>query len=277
MVTLEEIKKKRKIKMLIKGPTAVGKTHACMKIVDTVLKSGKTVLYLDHEKGAIEEIIRYFESNNITDLKGFHHENYFAYDDLYDKIRRYLDPNSDIGNRIGGPVDLIIIDPLPLLQICRISATEAIKRQGFYYQGDKKIHLVNMDDPSKYMGVMNYDNKITYALRGWQYQLPNDWEMIFKDVLVSINPDIVCTLMLPDEKNHLDGCFDYIYELSKIEEPVQVQEKDERGNTVIKNMTKIIYKGIPKKIRGAEIKEFTILPDPWKLMVETFNKKYSKS
>lgn len=283
MVTLDEIKAKRKIKMLIKGPTAVGKTYACMKITDAVLKAGKKVLYLDHERGAIEEIVRYFEANGITDLKGFYHEDYTAFMDLHGKIKRYVDDTTvlrrcrDENGRDAvemGPVDLIIIDPMPLLQMCRISATEQIKKQGFYYQGDMKINLVDMEDPAKYTGTRNFDNRITYALRGWQYQLPNDWEMIFKDVLVSINPDIVCALMLPDEKNSLDGCFDYIYELSKIEEPVQVQDRDEKGNIVIKNVTKNLYRGIPKKIRGAEIKEFTILPDPWKFMVETFNKKY---
>ena len=60
MVTLEEMKQKRKLKVLLKGPTAVGKTFTCMKIVDVVLKAGKKCLYLDHERSATEEIIKYF-------------------------------------------------------------------------------------------------------------------------------------------------------------------------------------------------------------------------
>ncbi len=275
MVSLEEIKAKRKLKILLKGSSAVGKTHACIKVADAVLKAGKKVLYLDHERGAIEEIVRYFESNNITDLNNFYHEDYTAYMDLYEKIKRYTDKNMCLATG-KGPVDLIIIDPMPLLQLCRISATEQIKKQGFYYQGDMKVHLVDMEDPSKYTGTKYIDNRITYSLRGWQYSLPNDWEMAFKDVLVSITPDLVCTLMLPDEKNTLDGCFDFIYEFNKTEEPVQ-QESYENGNLIIKNITKNIYRGIPKKVRGAQIKEFAIITDPWRLAVEIFNKKYSVS
>lgn len=274
MVTLEEIKAKRKLKVLLKGFTSVGKTHCCVKVADTALRAGKRVLYLDHERGSIEEIIRYLESESAKEgkegkegnvnIKNFFHEDYFAYMDLNEKIKRHL---------LTG-IDLIIIDPMPLLSICRISATDQIKKQGFYYQGDMKVNLVNMTDPEKYLGVKNVDNKITYSLRGWQYSLSNDWETTFKDTLVSITPDIVCTLMLPDEKNSLDGCFDYILELSKIEDPIQTQRMDGKGNLVIENSMAYIYKGIPKKVRGAETKKFSMLTDPWKYITEIFNQKY---
>jgi hypothetical protein len=268
MVTLTEIKAKRKLKVLLKGFTSVGKTHCCVKVADTALRAGKKVLYLDHERGSIEEIIRYLESPDVIDgkvnTKNFFHEDYFAYMDLSEKIKRHL---------LTG-IDLIIIDPMPLLTLCRISATDQIKKQGFYYQGDMKVNLVNMTDPEKYIGNKNVDNKITYSLRGWQYSLPNDWEIAFKDTLVSIVPDIVCTLMLPDEKNSLDGCFDYILELSKIEDPVQTQRM-EKGNLVIENAMSFIYKGIPKKVRGAETKKFSMITDPWKYISEIFQQKYT--
>lgn len=267
MVTLEEIKAKRKLKVLLKGYTSTGKTHCCVKVADTALRAGKKVLYLDHERGSVEEIIRYLESSDVKEgkvnTKNFFHEDYFAYMDLSEKIKRHL---------LTG-IDLIIIDPMPLLILCRISATDQIKKQGFYYQGDMKISLVNMTDPEKYTGIKNVDNKITYSLRGWQYSLSNDWEITFKDTLVSIIPDIVCTLMLPDEKNSLDGCFDYILELSKIEDPIQTQ-KMEKGNLVIENSMSYIYKGIPKKVRGAETKKFSMITDPWKYIAEIFQSKY---
>lgn len=271
MVTLEEIKAKRKLKILLKGGTSTGKTHCCVKVADTALRAGKKVLYLDHERGSVEEIIRYLELESVKDVKdrvntrNFFHEDYFAFMDLSEKIKRYL---------MTG-IDLIIIDPMPLLNICRISATDQIKRQGFYYQGDMKVNLVNMTDPEKYLGIKNVDNKITYSLRGWQYSLSNDWETTFKDTLVSITPDIVCTLMLPDEKNSLDGCFDYILELSKIEDPLQTQRMDSKGNLVIENAMSYIYKGIPKKVRGAETKKFSMLTDPYKYIVEIFQNKYT--
>lgn len=273
MVTLEEIKAKRKLKVLLKGYTSVGKTHCCVKVADAALRVGKRVLYLDHERGSIEEIIRYLESESAKDekdkvnIKNFFHEDYFAYMDLSEKIKRHL---------LTG-IDLIIIDPMPLLSICRISATDQIKKQGFYYQGDMKVNLVNMTDPEKYLGVKNVDNKITYSLRGWQYSLSNDWETTFKDTLVSITPDIVCTLMLPDEKNSLDGCFDYILELSKIEDPMQTQRMDTKGNLVIENSMSYIYKGIPKKVRGTETKKFSMLTDPWKYITEIFQQKYHRN
>lgn len=269
MVSIEEMRAKRKLKILLKGFSSTGKTHCCVKVADTALRAGKKVLFLDHERGSVEEIIRYLElsSSDIKDgkinIKNFFHEDYFAYMDLSEKIKRHL---------LTG-IDLIIIDPMPLLTLCRISATDQIKRQGFYYQGDMKVNLVNMTDPEKYLGTKNVDNKITYSLRGWQYSLPNDWEIAFKDTLVSIVPDIVCTLMLPDEKNSLDGCFDYILELSKIEDPVQTQRM-EKGNLVIENAMSFIYKGIPKKVRGAETKKFSMLTDPYKYIVEIFQSKY---
>ena len=249
-------------------------THCCVKVADTALRAGKRVLYLDHERGSVEEIIRYLESDSIKEgkegnvnIKNLFHEDYFAYMDLNEKIKRYL---------LTG-IDLIIIDPMPLLSICRISATDQIKKQGFYYQGDMKVNLVNMTDPEKYLGVKNVDNKITYSLRGWQYSLSNDWETTFKDTLVSITPDIVCTLMLPDEKNSLDGCFDYILELSKIEDPMQTQRMDTKGNLVIENSMSYVYKGIPKKVRGTETKKFSMLTDPWKYIVELFQLKYGSN
>jgi len=275
MVSLEEIKQKRKIKVLLKGLTATGKTYTCMKIVDLLLKADKRVLYLDHERGAIEEIINYFEDNKIEQTDNFIHEDYFGFIDLVEKIKKYgIKNNGDnVNNSI---VNLIVIDPLPLLQICRISATEQIKKQGFYYMGDKIIKLIDIDEPEKVSDQINdrsIDNKITYSLRGWQYHLPNDWEMTFKDVLVSITPDIVVTLMLPDSKNTLDGSFDYIIDMTR-EDTIKQKHSVVNGNPNIDNIIEKVYKGIPRKIRGERKAQIIELNDPWKSVIKPFERKY---
>lgn len=269
MVTLDEIKKKRKLKVLLKGQTAVGKTFTCMKIVDVALKAEKRVLYLDHERSAIEEIIKYFEDNNITELENFSHEDYFNFNDLIFNIKRYTVDNEN-------KVDLIVIDPLPLLQICRLSATDEIKKQGFYYLGEKLIKLEDIksaDEYSKRIDDGKVDNKITYSLRGWQYQLPNDWQMNFKDMMVSMPVDLVVTLLTPDEKNTLDPIFDYVVELSQVIASEQTQ-KIISGKLETEYTTKKVYKGIPRKVRGERIQKIEEMVDPWKAIIKPFCRKY---
>lgn len=258
MVTLEEIRKKRKIKVLLTGPFSSGKTFTCMKIVDIAIRAGKRVLYLDRENGSTEEIDNYFVVNGITELSNFYYENYFDYHDLSLKIKSYRkEKDSDsIYN-----VDLIIIDPFPLLQICRKSATDYIKEQGYYkVEGNKIIKLVDTTKMDKEDVIKrgNLDNIKTFNITGWQYSLPNQWEWNFKDFLTSIPPDILCTLMTPDDKNTLEGMFDYIIELVR----------NDSGK----------YKGIPRKIRGGGADSNTgISPEwinPWQRIQRPFCRKY---
>lgn len=256
MVTLEDIRRKRKIKVLLKGPFASGKTFTCMKIVDVAIRAEKRVLYLDRESGSTEEIENYFVTNEITNLDNFYHENYFDYHDLNEKIKSYR-KEKDSDKEYN--VDLIIIDPFPLLQICRKSATDYIIEQGFYKgEGNKIIKLVDISemDREDFIKRGNLDNIKTFSIMGWQYSLPNQWEWNFKDFLTSIPPDILCTLMIPDEKNTLEGMFDYIIELLR----------SDSGK----------YKGIPRKIRGGN--QGSGIPpewiDPWKRIIRPFCRKY---
>lgn len=257
MVTLEEIRKKRKIKVLLTGPFSSGKTFTCMKIVDVALRAGKKVLYLDRESGSIEEIETYFVTHNVTELSGFYHECYFDYHDLDLKIKSYR-TKSDSDDEYK--VDLIIIDPFPLLQICRKSATDYIKEQGYYKNEGKMVKLVEIGNMNKeeFIKKGNLDNIKTFSLVGWQYSLPNQWEWNFKDFITSIPPDILCTLMTPDVKNTLEGMFDYIIELVK----------SDSGK----------YKGIPRKIRGGtDASSSGIAPEwvnPWTRIQRPFCRKY---
>lgn len=257
MVTLEEIRKKRKIKVLLKGPFSSGKTFTCMKIVDVAIRAGKSVLYLDRENGSTEEIDNYFVTNGITELKNFHYEGYFDYHDLDLTIKNYRKVK---GSDETYNVDLIVIDPFPLLQICRKSATDYIKEQGYYKAEGKTIRLVDITGMNKedFIKKDNLDNIKTFNITGWQYSLPNQWEWNFKDFLTSIPPDILCTLMTPDEKNTLEGMFDYIIELTR----------SDSGK----------YKGIPRKIRGGgDANSNVISPewiDPWKRIQKPFCRKY---
>jgi hypothetical protein len=270
MVSLEDIKKKRKIKLLLKGGSAVGKTFTCIKIAHVALQAGKKVLYLDHERGAIEEIIHYFEVNNITDLQNFEHEDYFEFGDLVNIIKKY---SVDSVNK----VDLIIIDPLPLTQVCRISATNDIKNQGFYYQGEKVVKLEDMKNITQFTTRINsgdVDNKTTFSLRGWAYSLPNHWELEFKDLLVSMPPDVIVTLLTPDKKNNLDPYFDYVLEMSQVSvsDPVQKVVAGKLETTYVRRK---IYKGIPKKIRGESQQIVEEMENPWKAILKPFCRKYS--
>lgn len=269
MVTLEEIKKKRKMKVLLKGGSAVGKTFTCMKIVNIALQAGKHVLYLDHERGAIEEIVNYFEKNNVTDIINFHHEDYFEFGDLINNIKKYT---LEIENK----VDLIVIDPLPLTQVCRISATNDIKQQGFYYQGEKVVKLEEMKNSKDFtarIAAGDVDNKITYSLRGWQYSLSNHWQLSFQDMLVSLPFDVVATLLTPDKKNNLDPFFDYVLEMSQSITSDQSQ-KVINGKIEIEYSRRKIYKGIPRKIRGENIQIIEEMENPWRAIIKPFCRKY---
>ncbi len=270
MVTLEEMKQKRKLKVLLKGPTAVGKTFTSMKIVDVVLKAEKKVLYLDHERSATEEIIKYFEDNNVTDLQNFTHEDYFSYNDLVSNIKKYTS-NSE------NKVDLIVIDPLPLLQVCRISATDDIKNQGYYHaEGHKVVKLEDIKNPSEYTKRIEdgkVDNINTFSLTGWQYSLPNFHELKFKDMMVSLPVDVVVTLLLPDDKNTLDPLFDYVVEMSQVM-ATESQQKVVSGKIEMEYTSKKVYKGIPRKVRGEQILNVEEMIDPWKAVIKPFCRKY---
>lgn len=277
MVTLEEMKQKKKIKVLLKGYTASGKTFTCIKVAEIGLRAGKNVLYLDHERGSVDEIINYFEDHKTKNIENLYHEDYRDYNDLMSKIKKYVIEKKDSkGNALkGNGIDLVIIDPIPLLQICRISATETIKKQGFYYMGEKMVKLVDIEDPSQFTKQIangDVDNRIAYSLRGWQYQLSNDWEWGFKDFLVSMPPDIVCTLMTDEdkkEKNTLDGCFDYVIEMFKKEDTIQTTKKTGTEIAISKE-----YKAIPRKLRGEKQRITPEWTDPWRRVIRPFCNKY---
>lgn len=246
-------------------------TFTCTKIAEIAIKGGKKVLYLDHDRGATEEIKKYLKElvkeGKSDKVDNFIYEDYFSFMDLIKKIKKYVYEDK---------IDLLIIDPLPLIQIARLTATDEIKKQGFYYFGEKLIKLVDMVNPEEYAAGIEkqgIDNKTTYTLRGWQYQLPNEWEYGAKDMLVSIPPDVVVTLLLPDEKNSLDPQFDYVFEMVKIDTPKQIQ-KTVNNQIVIENVIERQYKGIPRKVRGERSTEIIEIADPWKVIIKPFCRKY---
>jgi len=51
-----DINKELKIKILLKGYSATGKSFLCAKTAGTLATEGHTVLYLDQEKGAMREL-----------------------------------------------------------------------------------------------------------------------------------------------------------------------------------------------------------------------------
>ena len=75
----------------------------------------------------------------------------------------------------------------------RLSARDAYLDQGYYYLGEKKVDI---------------DNKETFDLRGFMYQLGTTYQMKLANEIVSCDQDIICTLMTPNKhETDYDGKF----------------------------------------------------------------------
>lgn len=232
MVNKNELRESHKIKILLKGPSGTGKSLSCVKIAEEVAKRGWKILYLDYDKGATEELLK-LDDKILANIiyKSFHN-----YKTMYDYIDKYR-------NEEGNFLKLIIIDPMPLIEIARLSATDAFLAQGYYYIGEKKVEI---------------DNKETFDLRGYMYSLPNAWALKFLSEIINYDQDIVCTLMIPNKhETDYDGKFSIVIELFTAWV----------GN-------QIFYKGIPKKMRGVDLNVMPAIDNPYKKLLEAFVKKY---
>jgi len=232
MVTRSELQKKYKLKILLKGPTGTGKTLTCVKIAEEVAKRGWKVLYLDHERGSEEELMKLDDKT----LENIIHEDFKNYQQIMDAMKKHKTEQGD-------KLKLIIVDPMYLVEMTRLSARDAYLDQGYYYLGEKKVDI---------------DNKETFDLRGFMYQLGTTYQMKLANEIISCNQDIVCTLMTPNKhETDYDGKFSIVLETFS----------SWVGN-------KIYYKAIPKKMRGVDLNAIPAIDDPYKKLLEGFNKKY---
>jgi hypothetical protein len=232
MVTRKELQRKYKLKILIRGPTGTGKTLTCVKIAEEVARRGWKVLYLDHERGSEEELMKLDDKT----LENIIHEDFRNYKQIMDAMKKHREENKD-------KLKLIIIDPMYLVEMTRLSARDAYLDQGYYYLGEKKVEI---------------DNKDTFDLRGFMYQLGTTYQMKLGNEIISCDQDIICTLMTPNKhETDYDGKFSIVME----------SFTSWVGN-------KIYYKAIPKKMRGVDLNAIPAIDDPYKKLLEGFIKKY---
>lgn len=232
MVSKEELRKKYKLKVLLRGGTGTGKTFSAVKIAAYVASKGWKVLYLDHERGSSEEM----EKLDDKVLDNIIHEDFKNFQEIMDAIKKYTIEEKD-------RLRLIIIDPMYLVEMSRLSARNAFLEQGYYWLGEKKVDI---------------DNKETFDLRGFMYQLSTTYQNELLNKIVTCEQDIICTLMTPNKhETDYDGKFSIVLETF---------------NAWVGN--KIFYKAIPKKFRGVDLNTMPAIDDPYKKLLEGFMRKY---
>ena len=232
MVNRKELENMYKIKILLKGATGTGKTMTCVKIAKYVASHGYKVLFLDFERGSIDELLK-LDDDVLVNIV---HKDFATYKELFDYIVEYH-KNEEF--------KLIVIDQMPLKEIARLSARDVYVKQGFYYIGEKKKIIAEEEEDS-------------FDLRGFMYQLPNTWLIKFMNDLVRCNQDLICTLMTPNKyENEYDGKFSTIVEMF-----------------VTYVGQSIIWKAIPKKMRGIDLGGYPPIVNPWESLLIPFIKKY---
>ncbi|MDQ7031775.1 MAG: AAA family ATPase [Desulfonauticus sp.] len=144
----------RKIeRILLIGHTAHGKTYNCTRIALNLAKKGKRVLYIDNEQGSFDEWETLAKEGKLTKE--------------IDKNIILVTPKDflelkDYALNYQDKVNCIVIDPLSFNVEARITAKEKILQRGKRILGEAEIPI---DDPE------------TFHLRGFDYQLPNEWQM----------------------------------------------------------------------------------------------------
>lgn len=248
-----DINKELKIKILLKGYSATGKSYVSSKIAGTLATEGYTVLYLDQEKGAMRELKNLTATLSGDALERIYFEKFKDFKELDNWLEIYkkMDEKKDEKNRIK----LVIIDPMPLTELVRASVRDALVEQGHYYIGGwgeatKKI-----------------DNEDLFELRGSMYSIANTWAWNFLNSIANSEYDLVCTLMYPTEtlekkykyRSEYDGKFDFVYEC--------ISERD---------TNKVLYKANVIKKRGSLTPISTRpIDNPLGEMLGLFREKYS--
>ncbi len=216
----------------MRGPTGSGKTYTSVKSAGYVASKGWKVLYLDHERGSSEEL----EKLDDKILDNIIHEDFRNYKQIMDYIKKYTAEYKD-------RLKLIVIDPMYLVEMTRLSARDAFLDQGYYWLGEKKVEI---------------DNKETFDLRGFMYQVATTYQLKLLGEIVGCEQDIICTLMTPNKhETDYDGSFSIVLETF---------------NAWVGN--KIFYKAMPKKFRGVDLNTMPAIDDPYKKLLEGFIRKY---
>ena len=201
-----DINKELKIKILLKGSSGTGKTVNCTKIAGTLANEGHCVLYLDQEKGAIRELKKLTSILSANALNRIYFEKFTNFTDLDEILETYK--KSDEKKEEKDRIKLVIIDPMPLVELVRASVRNALIDQGFYYVGGwgEATKEIKNDD--------------LFELRGSMYSIANTWMFNFLNYIANSEYDLICALMYPTEtkdklykyRQEYDGKFDFVYE-----------------------------------------------------------------
>jgi len=136
-------------RILLIGHTAHGKTYTATRVAVNLANKGLKVIYIDNEKGALDEFENLANSGTLTN-SNIIYVNPANFLELKEYALNYQDK-----------VDCIIIDPLSFNVEARLTAKEKLLERGKRILGEAEVPI---DDPT------------TFHLRGFDYQLPNEWQ-----------------------------------------------------------------------------------------------------
>lgn len=185
----EELIKKKKRKVLLRGGTGVGKSYTIVRAAEAVASKGGKVLILDTQRGCVDHL----EKLNDEVLQNIEHRDCFRFEDMQQ-------------GALSNEYDMIAIDLLSSKQfMARLRAKEKILSQGWYMIGEKKIVIENPE---------------TYMLSGFSYMIPNEWEIKLMESLIQNRAHVICASCFnqdfekePGVGENLDGYFDLVLKL----------------------------------------------------------------
>ena len=164
----------RKIeRVLLIGHTAHGKTYTTVRIALYVAMKGKKVLYIDNEQGSFDEWLTLKEQGKLNEKVDKNIILVTPKDFL--ELKSYALDYQD-------KVDLIVIDPLSFNVEARLTAKQKLLERGKRFIGEAEVEI---DDPT------------TFHLRGFDYQLPNEWQMELVRGLAKGKVHFVVTELIP--------------------------------------------------------------------------------
>lgn len=158
-MNIEELKKQRKIKILLEGDTGSGKTYTAVKLAVLLAKGGKKVKYIDTEYGATEEFILEVEGVSEEVIDNIEYV-------VSSRFREIMDAFTEFEG-----FDYVILDGLDDLYYTNIEYIEnKIVTAGSYINGDRVIAVKDLDTFSLPWNMYS----IVYArLTGSLYKLLN--------------------------------------------------------------------------------------------------------
>ena len=172
MGILDKLEKKIE-RILLIGHTAHGKTYNTVRIALNLANKGKKVLYIDNESGSLDEWDELKKKGKITKE--------------IDKNIILVTPKDfiefkDYALNYQDKVHAIIIDPFSLNMEARITAREQYLRVGKIWRGEKEIPI---------------EDRVTFHLTGFDYQLPNEWQMEVLRGLAKGRVHFIVTELIP--------------------------------------------------------------------------------